>query len=186
MNNYKVLKNQVFSHNQYSIVPLRYKDRLDILKWRNEQIYHLRQEKLLTEIDQENYFKSVVNKSFDEKQPSQVLFSYKEGDTCVGYGGLVHINWINLNAEVSFIMNTDLEKKYFTKHWHIFLVLIEQVAFLDLNLAKIFTYAYDLRPKLFEVLEKKNWNKEAILKKHFCIDGTFKDIIIHSKFRNEL
>ena len=76
MNIYRDLKRQVFSEDQYSIVPLRYKDRMDILKWRNEQIYHLRQEKLLTVIDQENYFKNIVNKLFNKNQPPQLLFSY--------------------------------------------------------------------------------------------------------------
>ncbi len=186
MNIYRALKRQVFSEDQYSIVPLRYKDRMDILKWRNEQIYHLRQEKLLTVIDQENYFKNIVNKLFNKNQPSQLLFSYLKGETCIGYGGLVHVNWVDRNAEVSFIMNTELENEYFSMHWKIFLGLIEQVAFKDLKLFKIFTYAFDLRPKLYKVLEKESWLKEAVLKRHFCLNGNFKDIIIHSKFRNEL
>ena len=186
MNTYRALKSQVFSEDQYSIVPLRYKDRMDILKWRNEQIYHLRQEKLLTVIDQENYFKNIVNKLFNKNQPSQLLFSYLKGETCIGYGGLVHVNWVDRNAEVSFIMNTELENEYFSMHWKIFLGLIEQVAFKDLKLFKIFTYAFDLRPKLYKVLEKESWLKEAVLKRHFCFNGNFKDIVIHSKFRNEL
>jgi hypothetical protein len=112
---YKVLNNQLFSKNELSIVPIRYQDRLDILKWRNEQIYHLRQEKPLTVEDQEAYFNSVVNMLFNEEQPSQILFSYLQNDVCIGYGGLVHINWIDKNAEVSFIMNTELEEKYFSR-----------------------------------------------------------------------
>ena len=83
-------------------------------------------------------------------------------------------------------MNTDLENEYFSMHWKIFLGLIEQVAFKDLKLFKIFTYAFDLRPKLYKVLEKESWLKEAVLKRHFYLNGKFKDIIIHSKFRNEL
>ena len=41
------------SDGQYKIVPIRYEDRFDIMKWRNEQMYHLRQSKPLTEEDQE-------------------------------------------------------------------------------------------------------------------------------------
>ena len=182
MNFYKVLNNQKFSIDNYSIVPIRYGDRLSILKWRNEQIYHLRQEKLLTENDQENYFKNIVNKLFNQDKPSQLLFSFLKGETCIGYGGLVHVNWVDRNAEVSFIMNTELESEFFSMHWKIFLGLIEQVAFKDLQLFKIFTYAFDLRPKLYSILEEESWLKEAVLKKHFCLHGNFKDIIIHSKF----
>ena len=157
---------------------------MDILKWRNEQIYHLRQNKILTEIDQENYFKNVVNELFNNEQPSQLLFSFLKGETCVGYGGLVHINWVDKNAEISFLMNTELEKEYFTSHWQMFIDLIEGVAFKDLKFHKIYTYAFDLRPKLYEVLEDASWLKEAVLKRHFYLDGEFKDIIIHSKFKD--
>ena len=48
MNCYKALNNQEYSFNEYSIVPIRSQDRFSIMKWRNEQIYHLRQDKPLT------------------------------------------------------------------------------------------------------------------------------------------
>ena len=73
MNIYKVLNNQLYSYKDYSIVPIRYKDRMDILKWRNEQMYHLRQDKPLSEIDQENYFNNIINKLYSEDKPSQLL-----------------------------------------------------------------------------------------------------------------
>ena len=136
--NYKVLKKQIFSQDQFSIVPIRFEDRWDIMKWRNEQIYHLRQNKPLTTEDQENYFNNIVAKVFHQQQPNQILFSYLEDDTCIGYGGLVHINWIDKNAEISFIMNTDLEKNEFEKHWRIYLGLIEYVAFGELKFQKDF------------------------------------------------
>jgi hypothetical protein len=53
------------------------------------------------------------HKLFEQQQPSQLLFSFLENDKCIGYGGLVHINWIDSNAEISFIMNTQLEKDRF-------------------------------------------------------------------------
>ena len=49
---YRCLNKNDFSQGQYSIKPLEYDNRLNIMKWRNEQIYHLRQEKPLTEKDQ--------------------------------------------------------------------------------------------------------------------------------------
>ena len=74
MNSYKALSKQEFIIGNFSIVPIRFEDRMDILKWRNEQIYHLRQDKPLTEIDQENYFSNVISKLFNEDQPNQILF----------------------------------------------------------------------------------------------------------------
>lgn len=181
MNHYKSLNNQVFQKDSYKIIPIRFEDRMTIMKWRNEQIYHLRQAKLLTSEDQEDYFKNVVASLFEEEKPNQILFSYLKDNVCIGYGGLVHVNWIDQNAEISFIMDTKLEKEYFKFHWCVFLELIEKVAFLELELYKIFTYSYDLRPKLYEALEKMSFTKEATLKEHCLFDTKHINVLIHSK-----
>ncbi|BAO75056.1 GNAT family N-acetyltransferase [Winogradskyella sp. PG-2] len=181
MNSYKVLHNQVFSNDEFSIVPIRYEDRMDILKWRNEQIYHLRQDKPLTRENQEVYFKSVVSELFSKESPSQILFSYMENDACIGYGGLVHINWVDKHAEISFIMNTILEQDYFSKHWTIFLKLIEEVAFKELQLHKLVTYAFDLRPHLYEIIENAGFVREAVLKEHCLFNDSYLDVIMHGK-----
>ena len=183
MGNYLALLQQSFSANDYSIVPIRYEDRFSIMQWRNEQIYHLRQEKLLTAEDQENYFQQVVSKLFTQEKPSQLLFSYLENDVCIGYGGLVHINWKDRHAEISFIMDTQLEELHFVKHWQTFLTLIEQVAFEQLHLHKIFTYAFNLRPHLYTALEASSYTKEAIFKEHCFFEGKFIDVVIHSKIQ---
>jgi RimJ/RimL family protein N-acetyltransferase len=180
-NKYKCLSQNEFATNDYKIVPIRYEDRLDIMKWRNEQIYHLRQAKTLTESDQDNYFSNVVANLFEEENPNQILLSYLENGKCIGYGGLVHINWIDKNAEISFIMNTKLEKEYFEFHWQTFLEMLEQVAFTELNLHKIYTYAFDLRPHLYKALENSGFLREATLKEHCYFEGEFKDVVIHSK-----
>lgn len=178
---YPFLRQNVFTRDGYSIVPIRYEDRLQIMQWRNEQIYHLRQAKPLTEKDQEHYFVNVVAKLFTQEQPSQILFSYLKNNKCIGYGGLVHINWIDKNAEISFVMNTELEKKEFHFHWQTYLSLIEEVAFYQLKLHKIYIYAFDLRPHLYEAVESVNYTKDAVLKEHCYFSGEFKDVVIHSK-----
>ncbi len=186
MRKYKCLDNPVFSEGEFSIVPIREEDKLLIMKWRNEQIYHLRQAKLLTEADQTAYFQNIVAKLFESDKPNQILFSYLQNDICIGYGGLVHINWIDKNAEISFIINTELEKDFFEFHWLTYLKLIEKVAFDALYFHKLFTYAFDLRPNLYIILEKFNFVKEAILKEHCLFDGKFIDVIIHSKINSIL
>ena len=178
---YKSLINQTFCSNQYSIVPIRTEDKYAIMKWRNEQIYHLRQNRLLTEADQDAYFENIVAKLFDQEYPNQILFSYLEDGKCIGYGGLVHINWVDKNAEISFIMDTALEKDFFSFHWQTYLTLIERVAFKELKLHKIFTYAFDLRPRLYDVLEKSGYEREARLKEHCFFEGNYIDVILHSK-----
>ncbi|MGY6523502.1 MAG: GNAT family N-acetyltransferase [Mongoliitalea sp.] len=183
---YKVLNKQVFSAGNFSIVPIRSEDRYAIMKWRNEQLYHLRQDRPLTKADQDAYFENVVSKLFDEEKPKQILFSYLDGEKCIGYGGLVHINWTDKNAEISFIMDTALEKDFFSSHWKTYLALIEKVAFNELKLHKIFTYAFDLRPHLYEALEGRGYEGEARLKEHCFFEGKFIDVLIHSKTSDSL
>lgn len=209
MANYKCLKQQEYTLRDYSIVPLRYEDRFSVMKWRNEQIYHLRQARPLTEDDQQRYFDNVVAKLFDNPKPDQILFSYLENrrssersenvdfshshcrvateedvvnGVCIGYGGLVHINWIDLNAEISFIMDTQLEKEHFAEHWSNYLTMLKELSFSDLNLHKIYTYAFDLRPHLYTMLEANGFVREATLKDHCLFEGKYKDVVIHSYF----
>ena len=179
---YKCLSINTFHYNDYSIIPIRYSDRIKIMKWRNEQLFHLRQKEILTSKIQDTYFKEVILKLFHKKNPSQILFSYFYREKLIGYGGLVHIDWINLNAEISFIMDTSLEKKYFNLNWSVFLKLLEKPAFNVLGLNKIYTYAFDLRPNLYDILENCGYTKEAVLKNHIKFKSVFKDIVIHSKF----
>jgi RimJ/RimL family protein N-acetyltransferase len=181
---YNCLKNQNFNFGAYSLIPIRYEDRNLIMKWRNEQIYHLRQNKPLTASNQNNYFSNVVAHLFQQEKPQQILFSYLNGDKCIGYGGLVHINWVDQHAEISFIMNTELEQQYFSFHWSTYLKLIEEVAFKELRMHKIFVYAFDLRPHLYPVLVQNGYVKEAELKEHCFFNSAYKNVVIHSKFNN--
>lgn len=178
---YRCLNQNEFESGEYKIVPIRYQDRMDIMTWRNEQMYHLRQATPLTPESQENYFRDVVSALFDQENPNQLLFSYLKNGKCIGYGGLVHINWIDRNAEISFIMNTELEKEEFEWHWTTFLKLITKVGFRSLDLKKLFTYAYNLRPHLYPVLEKNGFDLKTRLKDELEIEGNLIDILIHEK-----
>jgi RimJ/RimL family protein N-acetyltransferase len=183
---YTCLKQQQFRLGAWRLVPLRYGDRFDIMRWRNEQIYHLRQDRLLTEEDQQRYFDEVVSKLYGQPRPDQVLFSYLEGDVCIGYGGLVHINWKDRHAEISFLMDTRLEKDGFADHWTRYLTMLREVAFGELGLHKIYTYAFDLRPHLYKVLEDNGFTREATLRDHCLFEGAYKDVVIHSLFNDHV
>lgn len=181
MYHYYCLNQQEFLYQDFKLVPIRYEDRFDIMKWRNEQIYHLRQLTELTPADQENYFNVTIEANKSSQYPDFILFSLLKNEKCIGYGGLVHINWADKNAEISFLMDTELEKNHFEFFWSIYLNLIERVAFEVLNFHKIYTYAYDIRPKLFSVLKKSNYQKEAILIDHVLVNGRYVNVLIHSK-----
>jgi len=183
---YKCLNNNEFSLEKFKVIPLRYEDRFKIMEWRNEQIYHLRQDQPLTFKNQEKYFTEVIPKLFELKQPDQLLFSFLENEICIGYGGLVRINWVDRNAEISFLINTDLEKNNFEKYWHLFLKLIVKVAFKELKFHKIYTWSFDLRPKLYSTLLKANYIEEARLSEHCLFQNSFIDVLIHSKTNDRI
>ena len=181
MASYNCLHKQEITKGEFAIVPIRYEDRLAIMKWRNEQMYHLRQEKILTENDQEAYFQNIIHPSFKEEKPAQILFSFLKNEKCIGYGGLVHINWQSHQAEVSFIMETELEADNFETNWVTFLHLLEKVAFTDLYLNRLFTYAYDLRPHLYKAIENAGFQQTKRLEKEQLVEGKLVDVVIHTK-----
>ena len=186
MRSYRCLKNQISENEIFSLIPLRDSDKYDILDIRNSQIEHLRQDKPLTKENQENYFATVVSKLFDDEKPNQILFSFLKNNKFVGYGGLVHINWIDKNAEISFVMKTELQTENFEYFWINYLKLLEKVAFKELNFHKIYTYAFDIRPHLYIALEKAGFNEDARLKEHCLFNNKFIDVVIHAKINNNL
>lgn len=77
MSNYRILQQLKFSSGKFALVPIRMEDRYDIMRWRNEQIYHLRQSRPLTQDDQDRYFKEVVSQLFDQEHGASLSFVYK-------------------------------------------------------------------------------------------------------------
>ncbi|MHA8097400.1 GNAT family N-acetyltransferase [Aquirufa antheringensis] len=178
---YKCLSKIEFPNGKFNLVPIRFEDRYEIMKWRNEQIYHLRQNKPLTFAEQDLYFENIISQLFHNDNPKQILFSLLENGDLVGYGGLVNINWIDSNAEISFIMKTELERENFNFYWRKYLIILEKVAFNELMLHKIYTYAFDVRPHLYKALIDSGYYEEVRLKEHCYFEGKYLDVVIHSK-----
>lgn len=185
---YKCLSRQEFTDGRNKLIPIREEDRYDIMNWRNEQIDILRQKQPLNREKQDAYFKNFVTPLFNNEKPDQLLFSFLEDDILIGYGGLVHIDWESRNAEVSFITKTNrnLVTEQFIQDWKNYLKLLKTLIRLDLFFNKIYTYAYDIRPHLYEALTQSFFKEEARLKNHISINGGFYDVVIHSYFFNDL
>lgn len=181
---YQCLKNQEYTKEDFSLVPLRWEDRYKIMEWRNEQMFHLRQNKELTVEDQDAYFENVISQLFDKEQPEQILFSLLEDKKCIGYGGLVHIDWEQKTAEISFLIDTELEKTRFIELWSLYLSMIERIAFYEKKLHKIYVYAYDLRPNLYPILIKSGFTFEKRIKNKIIHSDQWVDAIIHSKYNS--
>jgi RimJ/RimL family protein N-acetyltransferase len=184
LQNYKCLSEREFAFEKFKLIPIRFEDRHPIREWRNQQIAVLRQKEPLTTEKQNAYFEQVVAKLFEEEWPPQLLFSFLEDGKLVGYGGLVHIDWESKNAEVSFLTRTDraVDAEQFVADWIIFLKILKKIASQELNLVKIYTYAYDVRPHLYKALTNSAFAEEARLKHHIAIAENFVDVLIHSCF----
>ena len=177
---YKVLNKQIYFEGDFKLAPIRTEDRYKIMNWRNQQTFHLRQSEALTLEKQDWYFDNVIEKLFHQDQPDQILFSFFKKNEFIGYGGLVHVNWTDMNGEISLVLNTKFKNDSFLDLWILFLSLIKKVAFKTLDFHKIFTYAFDVRPNLYKALENSGFFQEARLKDHAYIDGKFFDVVYHA------
>ena len=183
-NRYLVLERQKFVDGDLKIVPLRFIDKYQIMTWRNDQIYHLRQIKKLTRKDQDNYFNECIKPLFNSQKPSQLLFSYIKKDKLIGYGGMVYVDWDNLKAEISFLLDTDIkrDKKQYAIFFSKFINLIKTVAFDELSFNRLYTETYSIRENQLIELPKNGFQYEGTLRKSFYIPQTneFCDSLIHS------
>lgn len=187
MRHYKCFNKNEFQDGNYKLVPLRDEDKYLIMQWRNEQIDILRQKQPLTKEQQEQYFATVVADLFKQDKPQQILFSFLENNQLIGYGGLVHIDWEAKHGEISFLLssrhNYDIEQ--FKKDWSSFLILITEIAFNELKLNKVHTYAYNIRDYYFDVMYEKGFKLEGRLEDHILIKNKLTDILILSKFNGK-
>ena len=186
MRQYKCLHINQFSEGIYTLVPIRDEDKYDILNWRNSQIDILRQQTPLTKEHQDNYFKTTIAKLFEDEQPKQILWSFLENGKLIGYGGLVHIDWKNKSAEISFLTDTSRNqtKEQFISDWYNYLSILKTIAQKHLIFNSIFTYAYDIRPNLYIALEKAGFKETKRIKNFIEINSELKDVVIHTHYFN--
>ena len=178
---YSFLANNKFCLDEYCLVPFMEQEMELIRKWRNEQIDYLRQNKPLTKDEQSKYYHQVIKKSFYEKKPEMILFSFILKNSCIGYGGFVHIDWNLKKAELSFVLDTNRTEKLETykKEFSIFLKIILNIGFKQILFHKIFTETFDIRPNTILVLEKAGFVLENRLSSKNYINGSYVDSLFH-------
>ena len=162
---------------------LNYIDLLKIKDWRNSQIDVLRQNKLLTDEDQKNYWDKIKNR---EKEKLFAIFNLE--NSLIGYGGFVHIKNHNKSAEVSFLLNTKIREgtsEYALLFEDFFKYLID-FGFKEFGLNRIFTETYDIRPEIIRILEKVGFKLEGTLRENIIINSVFHNSLIHSIIKLDL
>jgi len=183
---YQILNIQEFKHKNYKLVPFREMDLMKIRVWRNEQMEVLRQKRKLSETDQKNYFKNVILPLFDQAKPPQLLFSFLLDDICIGYGGLVHINWEDRRGEVSFLVDAQraLNPETYQEDFQNYLKIIKKIAFEALLFNRIYTETFDIRDFHISILEAAGFRLEGRMKEHVLINEVFYDSLIHGFTKN--
>ena len=178
---YNFLSNNKYCIEEYCLVPLRQEDMELIRRWRNEQIDALRQNEPITKDQQHSYFNQVILKSFNDDKPDCILFSFLTNSVCIGYGGLVNIDWKSKIAELSFLVDTNhyINQNLYSSDFNSFLTLIHEIIFKDLKFKKLFTETYDFRSYHIEVLEKFGFKEEKRIKNKVVINGKNVDSAFH-------
>jgi hypothetical protein len=166
------------------IRPLHWQDREPIRVWRNEQIDVLRQTHELSPQQQDDYYRNVILPQFAQPSPAQILWAMEESDQLMGYGGLVHIHWPDLRAEVSFLSATPRNPTKLEDDWSAFLTLLIPIARDRLGLHKLTTETYRTRPVLVPILEAHGFRLEGELREHHRISDEWVDSLAHGLLLN--
>jgi RimJ/RimL family protein N-acetyltransferase len=184
---YPCLAEPIANDDGYSLVSFREVDALLIARWRNEQMRVLRQSRALTDESQMRYFREIIVPSMSVARPEMILASVLLRGHCIGYGGLTRIDWSAGRAEVSFLAETSRTMDHFryATDFASFLDLLKIMAFSRLRLRRLFTETYDIRPYHVAALENVGFKLEGRLRKHYLIDGTLTDGLLHGLLSEE-
>lgn len=184
---FSILSNKSFSDGAYTISSIEMSDAMPVMHWRNEQLDALRQKHPLTEECQSDYFEKVVKVEFSKALPDFLLLRFTHQKKLIGYGGLVHINWQDKRAEVSFLLETVRAKniKQYNLELKIFLDLIKTLAFVEFDFNKITTESYSHRQHHVQTIEECGFTRDGILRDHTLLDGKWVNAIICSCLRSE-
>lgn len=145
-------------------------------EWRNSQTDVLRQNKRLTDSDQEKWFLKI------RKDKTQKLFSILDGKKFIGYCGLTYIDHFNRRAEISFLVDPERAKDaaVYKEDFLSALKWLSNYGFNRLKLHKIFVETFEFRKSHLKILEEFGFKREAVLRGHYYKKGKFYNSLIHS------
>lgn len=184
---YPALECSLLVEGMYELTPLRQEDIFKIAQWRNAQMNILRQKIFISEAMQELYYKEQILRSFNCEHPRLILFSFLEHNKCIGYGGLVYIDWDAKRAEVSFLVAPERaqELEIYKNDFRHYLKLIKCYAFKGLKLNRLFTETYSFRKEHKAILEAEGFVLEGCLRQHVDVENKLEDSLIHGMLRKD-
>ena len=183
MYKYKCLGNESLGIHEISVSAIQPTEIETIRIWRNQQKRILRQIVDISAKEQIMYYQESIWKFLDDPTPGQILLAVHKNRQLVAYGGLVHISWENLRAEISFLTDTNIkpESLEYEYLFDSFLKIIEQIAKDKLNLHKLTLETYEIRKEHIKVIESAGYAREGSLADHKLIDGAWVNSILHGK-----
>lgn len=167
-NGYSFLPSLAVSRGRYALRAITWEDRIYIRRWRNEQISVLRQREPLSLEQQNQYFRDVIATQMHLPRPAQVLVGYLEDNSLVGYGGLVHIQWEQKCAEVSFLTETGRNTgERFRSDWLRFLDMVSEIAMQGLSLKRLTAEVYSIREDVETFIKEYGFvQEETFVRQH--------------------
>jgi len=163
------------------------KDIESIRQWRNSQLDVLRQAAPISREVQERYFAEQIWPDKLLLEPKQVLLAIERRDELIGYGGLVQIAWHDRRAEVSFLLAPSIESSPLDRAlvFSSFLRLLQELAFKDLGLLRLWTETYAHRTAHICSLEAAGFQREGCLRSHVMISSEPIDSLLHGVLVDE-
>lgn len=187
VNCYTCLHKQKYGMDGYELWPLREEDIFLIMEWRNQQIDVLRQTEPLTRDMQQLYYDKTICPTFQMAQPPQIVFSFLLDGRCVGYGGLVHIDWESRRGEMSFLADTErvAQLEVYERDFTHYIRLLKEVVFQDLTFHRISGETYNIRSYHVDIMQKNGFMLEGILREHVKIGGNYVDSLMHGCLKGD-
>ncbi len=178
---YMAISCQKLSLGNFELRSVKPADIESIRQWRNAQMDILRQSKPIDFQQQIDYYDKYIWPTMTHLRPSNILLGLLRNQQLIGYGGLVHIAWEDVRAEISFLLSPERVKSdsIYIADFSDFLILIKQLAFKNLKLHRLYAETYDIRPLHTMTLESNGFTREGVLRDHVRINGLAVDSIIH-------
>jgi len=182
--NYSALKKKNYNYQDLELISIQPKHIEKIRLWRNNQINILRQNKKVTQKKQQSYYNNTIIPSKKSNKPNSILLAIYYKKEFIGYGGFVHISWINNRAEISFLLDSKI-KETSTKYSLIFdkfFFIIKNIGINELCFNKLTTETFIYRKSVIKNLESQGFVKEGFFVKQYLKKNLI-DSVVHSYFK---
>lgn len=171
--------------NKMSILrPVELNDLATLQTWRNNR--NLRNNThgfrfpVNNDMEQAWFENNIINSS-----PTKAVFAIRsDNNSILGLAQLDAIDAVHRNAKLGiFIGDKNSRGKGYGKTA---LNELLTFGFNDINLVKIYLYVNSGNTDAISLYEKLNFVTEAVLKKHYYVDGEWENLLIMSKFKTQL